>query len=314
MSGRPNGRGRSKESKNKAQLIAGQPPKGLGTSVSIARVSIGPVSPRDPISLFELAMKDRLPSKLDKFGPLIFLGDTAVTFAKKRFERDKNFDASVAQIDASYEECLRIIDLYFRAWQRCGDLAEEKLASPSEAGKNGGRGKKGVADKNTLFNSVAKAAREAHLSRSKLEKAIKIARYPQYIDTVLVEARKRRNFPSLTKLLCVIRARPPGVRRRSGPSKDAAMKAANRRLAVQGEAQDCIEIMHDLTRRLETLPWDLIPAEQLMAIGDAWLKLKSTMTARSGNRDEQGPREGGSIVAEPMKEESNPLTEEKKGA
>ena len=92
------------------------------------------------------------------------------------------------------------------------------------------------------------------------------------------------------------------------------MLAADKRLVAQAEAQECIAMMLDLTGRLESLPWDLILAEQLMAIGDAWLKLKSTMTARSGNRDEQGPGEGGSIVAEPVKEESNPPTEEKKGA
>ena len=139
MSDVPKGRGRPKGSRNKAQLNLSK------SSVSIAPVSIQPVSPRDPISLFELAMKDRLPSKLERFGPLIFLGDTAVTFAKKRFERDKNFNASADQIDASYGECLRVIELYFRAWQRCGELAEEKLASPAEAGKNGGRGKRVVA-------------------------------------------------------------------------------------------------------------------------------------------------------------------------
>ena len=259
-------------------------------------------------------MKDRLPSKLERFGPLIFLGDTAVTFAKKRLERDKNFDASVDQINASYEECLRVIELYFRAWQRCGELAEEKLASPTEAGKNGGRGKKGVGDNNTLFSSVAKTARGSKLSRSQLEQAILIARNPQFIDTVLADAQKRRNFPSLTKLLSVIRARPPGaVRRRSGPSKDAAMKAANKRLAVQGEAQTCIEIMLDLTRRLKNLPWDIVQPEQLMAIMDAWLALRSTISAPRGNRAQQAPREEGTTVAEPAAEARNTPTEEKKG-
>ncbi|MGD0726408.1 MAG: hypothetical protein ABSB63_12695 [Spirochaetia bacterium] len=306
---------RSRGSKSERPRGAGKPSKELEPSVSIAPVSIGPVSPRDPISLFELAVKDRLPRKLERFGPLIFLGDTAVTFAKKRFERDKNFEASADQIDASYGECLRIIELYFRAWQRCGELAEEKRASPAEAGKMGGRGKKGVGDRNTLFSSVAKSARESKLSRWQLEQAILIARYPQYIDTVLADARKRRDFPSLTKLRHVILARPPGgVRRRSGPSKHQALVTADKRLAAQTEAQTCIEIMLDLTKRLKNLPWDMIPKDQLMAIGDAWLALRSTISAPRANRAQQAPPEEGSTGNEPAKEEGNAPTEERKGA
>ncbi|MGA2478195.1 MAG: hypothetical protein ABSG63_05530 [Spirochaetia bacterium] len=279
----------------------------------IAPVSIGPVSPKEPISLFELAMKDRLPTKL--MGSLIFLGDTAVTFAKKRFERDKNFSASADQIDASYKECLRIIELYFRAWQRCGELAEEKSASPAEAGKMGGRGKKGVGDSNTLFSSVAKTARGSKLSRWKLEQAILIARNPQFIDTVLADARKREHFPSLSKLLRVIRARPPaGFRRSIGRNRHEALVATDRRLAAQTEAQECIVMMLDLSARLEGFPWNMIQPEQLMAIGDAWLRLKSTMSARSGNADQQAPREEGTTVAEPVEKERSTPAEGKRGA
>lgn len=91
------------------------------------------------------------------------------------------------------------------------------------------------------------------------------------------------------------------------------MKAANKRLAVQGEAQTCIEIMLDLTRRLKNLPWDLIPEDQIMAIGDAWLALRSTISAPRGNRAQQAPPEEGSTGNEPAKEEGNTPTEEKKG-
>jgi hypothetical protein len=51
-----------------------------------------------------------------------------------------------------------------------------------------------------------------------------------------------------------------------------------------------------------------------MAIVDAWLKLKSIMSARSGNPDQQLPREEGSAVAEPVEEERSNSAEEKKGA
>jgi hypothetical protein len=116
--------------------------------------------------------------------------------------------------------------------------------------------------------SVSRMAKDLNVSRKRLEDAKRIARDPQYIETVLDEARKRESLPSKTKLLAVIRAGKPGRSRkqttRRPKSKHTAIEENNKRLASRTVAGKCTDAIVEATSYMRAVIelWQTIPTDE----------------------------------------------------
>lgn len=168
--------------------------------------------------------KGLLPTTIDELVPLSFVGETALQFYRARIEGMKKLTGANAQLDATYADGLQVAEMLFRVYEKLGQFVIENTADPVESGRAGG---KGVPAENTLFSSVSKMAKELNVSRKRLEDAKCIARDPQYIETVLSEARKREVLPSKTKLLALIRAGYPGKTRKRRQSQTHLLQFQN---------------------------------------------------------------------------------------
>jgi hypothetical protein len=231
-----------------------------------AETKIQPESEKGSVECFALVLKEKLlPATIEELVPLSFVGETALQFYKARIEGMKKLSGANLQLDETYKDGLQVAEMLFRVYEKLGLLAEENTADPAEAGSAGG---KGVPAENTLFSSVSKMAKKLNVTRKRLEDAKCIARDPQFIETILDEARKREVLPSKTKLLALIRAGYPGKskkrRRNSTESKHAGIEEGNKRLASRTITQKCTDAILEASSYMKAIValWDKIPDEE----------------------------------------------------
>jgi len=211
-------------------------------SKSTAKEPVGEQGERpEPRYVYELARaKKALPTRIEDLIPLCYVGEAAVKFYRTKIQTLKDLRTANAQVDATYQDALDAAVLLFHIYEKLGNLVDEHTASPFESGRAGG---KGVPAENTLFLSISKLAKTNNVSRKRLEDAKTIAMNPQYIATVVEEARKRQALPSKSKLLSVIRAGNPGrIGKRKisqGASKHERLTVANKRVATATNAREC---------------------------------------------------------------------------
>jgi hypothetical protein len=227
---------------NKTSQVPAFQNKNRRPSKSTAKEPVGEQGEEPALHyVFELARaKKALPTKIEDLIPLSYLGEAAAKFYRTKIQALKDLRIANAQVDATYQDALEAAVLLFHIYERLGNLVDQHTASPFESGRAGG---KGVLAENTLFSSISKLAKAYDIGRKRLEDAKTIAMNPQYIPTVVEEARKRQALPSRSRLVSVIRAGNPGRtgkhKTSQGASKHERLTVANKRLASSTNAREC---------------------------------------------------------------------------
>jgi hypothetical protein len=210
-----------------------------------------------------------LPTKIGDLIPLCFVGEAAVKFFRTKIQALKTCESLNAQVDATYQDALDAATLLFHIYEKLGNLVDQYAASPVESGRAGG---KAVPSGNTLFPSISKLAKFNGVDRKRLEDAKTIAMNPQYIPTVVGDARKRHTLPSKSRLLSVIRAGAPGRigkrKSRQTASKHERIAAANKRAASATNARECTNALRAANSYMDAViqHWGSIPEQEMQEL------------------------------------------------
>ena len=203
-----------------------------------------------------LVRKDgRLPSTIDKLVPFCFVAEAALKAVNAKIAAMKKIEMVNAQLDATYNDAIEVARLLFHAYERLGQLVEDKTANPIDSGRAGGK----AVRMDDSLSSVSKMARELGVKRTRLEDAKSIARNPAFIETVIKEAKDRGNhtLPSKAKLLKLIRAVPSArrkaIRTKQTESKHAKTKKSIKRLASGTMAQKCTDAIVEANSYMKTI-------------------------------------------------------------
>lgn len=233
--------------------------------------------------IYELARaKKALPSKIEDLIPLCYVGEAAVKFYRTKIQALKDLRTANAQVDATYQDALDAAVLLFHIYEKLGNLVDQHTASFVESGRAGG---KGVPAENTLFSSISKLAKANNVGRKRLEDAKAIAMNPQYIATVVEEARKRQALPSRSRLVSVIRAGNPGRigkhKSKKTASKHERLTVANKRVASATNARECSKALGIANSYMEAIiqQWKTIPEPEK-------LDLKAELIAMQDHMDQ----------------------------
>jgi len=153
--------------------------------------------------------REALPATINKLKSFVIFQEETCKNYKSRLLLLKETNAAKAQVDATFEDALKISEMLFQAYERLGELVEQHTAKPKESGKMGGRGKKGRSSPTTLL-TIGALAKELNVSASWLEQMKLLSRNPQIAKNAIKSARDRGpeagTPPTKTEIITSIRS------------------------------------------------------------------------------------------------------------
>jgi len=203
--------------------------------------------------------KEALPATINKLKSFIVFKEEVAKNYKSRLLLLKETNAAKAQVEATYEDSLKVSELLFDAYQRLGQLVEQHTARPTESGKTGGRGKKGNT-KDTSLLTVRRLAREMKVSESWLQQMKLISKKPQYTREAFKLARQMGpeagTPPTKTQIVNTIR------------SAEKQVDAKRHKPQPSGLGK-CTRAILEALGYLKRVDWRSPPSHEIPAFNDA---------------------------------------------
>ena len=192
--------------------------------------------------------KESVPAAINKLKSFIVLKEEVAKNFKSRLLLLKETNAVKAQVEATYEDSLKVSELLFEAYERLGELVEQHTAKPKESGKAGGRGKKAKGhSRDTSLLTVRGLAREMKVSEPWLQQMKLISKNPKYTKEAFKIAREMGPeegiLPTKTRIVNTIRSAE-------------TQKARGKRLKSQpSELRKCTEAILQALKHLNGADW-----------------------------------------------------------
>ena len=202
--------------------------------------------------------KEALPAAINKLKSFVVFKEEVAKNYKSRLVLLKETNAAKAQVDATFEDALKVSELLFQAYEKLGELVEQHTAKAKDSGKTGGRSKKGHTGATSLL-TIRGLAKEMGVSESWLEQMKLIAKNPQRTEEAFKLARELGPEagapPTKTQVISNIRSaeRQEGKYPKSRPS----------------ELHECTEAILDALSHLREANWHDLPESELIAFNDA---------------------------------------------
>lgn len=253
-------------------------------------------------ALVPVRNQQRLPDTAKGLRAFILIKEDKFNLYRVRLRSMKEARLAQAQIEVTRRDMMNVGELLFESYEREGELVKERKALPKDAGKMGGRGRKGGSTTTTL-STIKRMAKELKVSYTQLEQYQLLSENRQYRREAFKLARKDPTLdpPSKTSVLRAIR---------EGLKGDKEGKSA-RSEESKSVTQECTERIREvnLLWKQVIIKWEETPQSEQLAFVTALDTFKQNAEELERQRLRVSQKQ-----LEVIEEERNTLTEEKKGA